>query len=731
MAQTGPTTPVNKTLKELETEITCLVCQSHYNDAKLLPCMHYYCRQCVEKLSKCAEGKSFPCPECREYTFLPSDGVSGLKSAFFVERMKDLFAKMSTKECGTTETPCEVCQRKTTLFCRDCARFYCSGGNCLATHSKEHHVIDLERGDTSGSSVDPYPVCPQHGDHVTVYCFTCETAVCRDCIVSGHSGHSFNALKSCALEKRRKICSSLIPLHKTGSDILDAQRKLREMEKEIEKQSVAITQSIHETFAELRSILEQREAELESLVLAFVKEKKDTLGEQEKELQMAGTEIQSLVGYAVSILEYVSDKEIMGRFAELQKRILEEVKRHSQLKSEPVTTADLVCDLPSLSIIPNDVGGVYFQPQVDQATNACVVPEMSLASQTTRTPEVSRPSLVQTSDVCNVHEEFRMTFRSNSLEEVTISDLQSKADPSSTVTPKITAKGNGIFEISYVPLMRGRHNLTVEVNGMNVSGSPFQIFANIHPHEVREPVRILSSLGQPMGITFNHNKQLIVVENSKKRLAIVSRERGLLRTINSDYIHFKSPRGVAIGPQGTFFVTCNLRGSGNSSCLLKMDYFGHTLKTVLLNNPFGVKEINGRLYTCVQGAVKIFDMDCNHVGSLTADCCNQPYDIAAGEHSFYVVNNASSGKIAEFYFDGRFRRVFQEMLPRPRCICVNSAGCVFVTLGRGPSHIQTFSPAGNIVADFQAHVNHPVGIAVDEDGFIYVCDTTQNRVVVF
>ena len=37
---------MSKTLEKLEAEITCLVCQGHYKEAKLLPCMHYYCKTC-------------------------------------------------------------------------------------------------------------------------------------------------------------------------------------------------------------------------------------------------------------------------------------------------------------------------------------------------------------------------------------------------------------------------------------------------------------------------------------------------------------------------------------------------------------------------------------------------------------------------------------------------------------------------------------------------------------
>ena len=90
--------PNDKAFDELEKDITCAVCCGHYQEAKLLPCNHYYCRACIESLAKCSLGRPFSCPECRKDATLPSGGVEQLQSAFFVERMKDVYDKMAKVE---------------------------------------------------------------------------------------------------------------------------------------------------------------------------------------------------------------------------------------------------------------------------------------------------------------------------------------------------------------------------------------------------------------------------------------------------------------------------------------------------------------------------------------------------------------------------------------------------------------------------------------------------------
>ncbi len=86
---------VEQTLEGLEKEITCAICQEHYTDPKILPCLHCYCKQCIFKLAlRVGQGKPFPCPECRKDTVLPEGGVEEFQlSAFIVNLLKSMYLK--------------------------------------------------------------------------------------------------------------------------------------------------------------------------------------------------------------------------------------------------------------------------------------------------------------------------------------------------------------------------------------------------------------------------------------------------------------------------------------------------------------------------------------------------------------------------------------------------------------------------------------------------------------
>ena len=190
----------DKRLEELEEEIMCAVCQGHYQQAKLLPCNHYYCRACIEELAKRSRGRPFSCPECRKEATLPPGGVEELQGAFFVERMKDLFGKMAKAE-GKVEAMCEQCAgAKSVAFCRQCAEFIC--GDCARSHKKMKaftgHVVaslkDLKRGGPKSIPFEEAPPtkCPDYDEQMKFFCFNCNRLICRDCTVVDHNGHNFN-----------------------------------------------------------------------------------------------------------------------------------------------------------------------------------------------------------------------------------------------------------------------------------------------------------------------------------------------------------------------------------------------------------------------------------------------------------------------------------------------------------------------------------------------------------
>ena len=63
-----------ESLEKLNQELTCPICLKHFEEPKVLPCCHYYCRECIVQMQARTRGKDyFQCPECRKETRLPGN----------------------------------------------------------------------------------------------------------------------------------------------------------------------------------------------------------------------------------------------------------------------------------------------------------------------------------------------------------------------------------------------------------------------------------------------------------------------------------------------------------------------------------------------------------------------------------------------------------------------------------------------------------------------------------
>ena len=177
----------------------------------------------------------------------------------------------------------------------------------------------------------------------------------------------------------------------------------------------------------------------------------------------------------------------------------------------------------------------------------------------------------------------------------------------------------------------------------------------------------------------------------------------------------------------------------HNECMFKFDNEGKLLKTIQnnLKSPFSVKIIENQMY--VADLVKIFDTDCNVVGTIQTKECPDPYDIAVSEYDLYVVG--SGGKIAVYRCapNGEFIRHLNINpslnLSNIRSICFDSSGHLIVGNYRGSTGVYVFQPSGEHVASLSLASSggmYPAGIAIDDGGFVYRCDfIADGNIIVF
>ena len=324
-----------------------------------------------------------------------------------------------------------------------------------------------------------------HDELMKIFCFDCNRLICRDCTVIDHNGHNLNFLKKCAPESRKTLCDSLAPLKMVQANVAGAEKNFNVTEAQVDAQKNEVRKSLEQSFDQLKALLDQRKTELVKNASALVQEKKDALAAQRKGLQVAQAEIQSLVEFVERNVENTSDQDLMGIRTQLQTKVEEEEKRHHQLSLEPATTADIVCTPPSPDDVPRELGTVFPAGDLDKL-------------------KVTLPETCSVGESAQVSVKVPQSVRTN-----VQAQLKSLADLSCAMLVSVAPTNADTYTITFTPRVRGRHDLTVRVNGKDIAG--FRVFVKIHPTQLGQPVRTITGLNQPWGIAINNLWWLSVV----------------------------------------------------------------------------------------------------------------------------------------------------------------------------------------------------------------------------
>ena len=717
-------TPFDK----LKKEITCAVCHGHYQQARVLPCNHYYCTTCIEKLTALhtqgeqTQGEDLQCPECHKELTLPAGGAAELSVAFCVEGMKRVY-DMTARTEG--EAQCEKCPgEKAVAFCRKCAEIICSG--CVDTHEKnrrtffghvvlnlrdmnEEEIIDISRTET-------LPIqCPKHvQEEINLFCRDCDRFICRNCTIRDHKDHDYDLREICASETRSKLQDSLASLQgvqsEVGDGIANAERKITCEVAKIDEQKDEICKAIEESIDKLKQFLDRRKEELMTKANELAKQKKKALFCQRKDFSTAQTAIRQLVKLIQKNISYTSDHDLMNIQKQLQTNIEEGEEQHQKLKLELTAHADIQVSLRSPCPTTDNPGFVF-----DRSPPSRILERSTLCNIKVGFP-VDVSIFAPTATLCDISAE-----------------LKCVAKASSSLQGDVVQKGVGIYSVSLTPQVRGRHDLTVRIKDEEIDGSPFQLDVTIPPSQIGN-VDNISGFTRPWGIAINNKQQLVVTEsfgNGGEKVMIMGRdEKNKEKTIECP--QFRDPCGVAVDIRGdgAIYVT-----DVKAHSLFKFSKDGTLLKTVdnELEKPYSVKIIKNELYVVdyANCLVKLFDMDCNVIRTIQTKECPNARDIAQGPDGLYI---AGEGKISVYALDGAFIRhlnlqLHSLELSAFNSICFDSSGHIIAS--DTDNGVYVFKPSGECVRLVGSDVvQGPAGVAVDEDGYVYVCDASADKVIV-
>ncbi|KAJ8021089.1 E3 ubiquitin-protein ligase TRIM56 [Holothuria leucospilota] len=292
----------------------CHICREPYNVPKMLPCLHSFCLQCLERWARTFYAQQLSCPTCRCNVDLPSTGVSGLPGNFFLVSLMERLEEASRLFMQHQDCNCQICKNiMGTMFCLDCKMHICH--ECKETHdlltkSSDHPLIPSEKLSDKNyvqrvlSSQTPQ--CNVHKqEKVRYFCTQCSHLACQVCAIVSHQGHqSLQEVETAVTSAKAELETLLEDVKSNKQDARNNLKVTREATEEIECHFLDLHQKVDSRYNEivikLNSDKEKLKAELRRFqdeqcasIKTIEKNISDWLNTVESTQELTGTIIQS------------------------------------------------------------------------------------------------------------------------------------------------------------------------------------------------------------------------------------------------------------------------------------------------------------------------------------------------------------------------------------------------------------------------------------------------------
>ena len=258
----------------VDKELTCSICLGRYKHPKVLPCLHTYCKNCLEGLS--GSTSKLTCPQCKEIHEVPSGGVDSFKTNFTINNLIELLhiheVSSSSGESGKA-IQCEsgLDESPAVARCLSCSEYLCE--SCYGIHqrlkaTRDHNMITLEKIKKSDKklgvqSIQRKQYCEEHDDEVLkLFCKTCNKVICRDCALVKHREHDYSFIHEVRPETRSQLELLLKEVEEKENEFQGYKKHIEELQRSNEDTLNSCLKDVNEMCNKLIEEIETRRAYL-------------------------------------------------------------------------------------------------------------------------------------------------------------------------------------------------------------------------------------------------------------------------------------------------------------------------------------------------------------------------------------------------------------------------------------------------------------------------------------
>ena len=686
MASKPSLSPSPAGLLKLEEQLTCPVCFDLYTNPKTLPCLHSFCEACIERFPQNKEGETYylSCPTCRHRTELPGGGTGAFPIAFHINNLKEIHSLM------------------------------------------KNAALRLNPQQPS--------ICKDHEKPLELFCETCDSVICYNCIVCTHKDHEYDLVSASYTKHCQELKHSLNPVKEKVEALKKILSALAEREGEIREKGEGVLGEIHEMVEEMMNALRHSERKLSEEARRVTDAKLEVLSGQAKSAQMSLSILEDIVGYVEQNLKTGTPQQVLRSKKQMMERMSEVTTQIDVEELEPIEKANfsLIKDIKSL----HHIGDIVIDSSA--APHQCKVkidhferlPKNEVSfSLSMKAPGLSLASVPVSSVKCSL---------------VPVD----KGDKPIHTTVTTASTHPGVYRIHCNPSTRGTHTVKVQLD--NVELKDTSLFIPFNPYlDNITPVRTITELKSPWGVAVSNDGHVIVTENKDNCVTILDNEGKKVKSIGgkggSGNVKFSSPHGVAITLDNFIYVSDRHKIqiiSMDGDCITSVGEKGN--RPLQFNNPNGIaiSPITGQVYIaeCDNHRIQVLNPD------LTFSCSfgskgsaygqfHSPHGIAIDSQGLVYVTDAGNHRIQKFSPGGKFLAQFGgKGSGQPSGIAIDTAATGLVYVSEWGNHrVSAFTSDGVFVNSFERKgikIFYPEGLAFSKEGLLYVCDY-NNQIYVY
>ena len=673
-------------LLKLEEELTCPVCLQEYTNPKTLPCLHSFCEHCLEGLPLDIKNETYylSCPTCRHCTELPERGVGAFPVAFTLNNFRETLSSIKKAACS------------------------------------------------------------DHGKPLELFCETCDTVICSHCSVLNHKQHECDLITEFLYTKHcQDLRGSLEPVKRKIEALNKVLSALAEREGEIRERGEGVLKEIHEMTEKMMNVLRQSERTLTKQAKRVIDLRLNVLSDQIKSAEESLNILENVANHVEQSLKKDTHQQVLGSKKQMLERMSQVTEQVNVEELIPREKSDFafIKNIESLHSI-RSIGNIISGSDLKQFT----VKKIGCYSHSPKEKKFSFS--------------FFIKAPGSSPLPVPLSSLRcslvpaGKGDQLIHTTVTTTSTDPGVYRIQCNPSTSGTHTIKVQIFDVQLDDTSVAIPINPYLDKFA-PANAIRKFYRPWGVAVSVTNHIIVTEWKVDIVAMLDSKKIKIKYCGrSGNLNFCAPRGVAIASDKSIFISDDhriLKINENGKNIAFVGTYGSKPLEFITPAGMAISPITGQIYVADYGnhRVQVLNPDLTFSRSFGSEGSangqfKSPCDIAIDRQGLVYVADSCNHRIQKFSSDGKFVDQFGAkgsgpgQLNTPVGITIDTAatGLVYVSEYRN-NRISIFTSDGVLFKYFGSEgsdINQfrgPKGLTFDKDGFLYVCDDINHRIVIY